>query len=67
MFPHSFRVQHEALQKVESEQNEFIEQFILQKWMLILRWENFSYLLLMVVIINMKKMFSVYSPELSST
>ena len=26
-----FRVQHEALQKVESEQNEFIEQFILQK------------------------------------
>lgn len=26
-----FRVQHEALQKVENEQNEFIEQFILQK------------------------------------
>lgn len=26
-------MQHEALQKVESEQNEFIEQFILQKWL----------------------------------
>ncbi|XP_031553214.1 intraflagellar transport protein 20 homolog [Actinia tenebrosa] len=26
-----FRLQHESLQKVESEQNEFIEQFILQK------------------------------------
>ena len=37
MFLYSFRVQHEALQKVESEQNEFIEQFILQKWILILR------------------------------
>ena len=37
MFLYSFRVQREALQKVESEQNEFIEQFILQKWILILR------------------------------
>lgn len=26
-----FRLQHESLQKVESDQNEFIEQFILQK------------------------------------
>lgn len=34
MFPSRFQVQCESLQKVESEQNEFIEQFILQKWVL---------------------------------